>query len=261
MEKFFPEGDEKLILLDRCAAALDVEFFRTALDKLNNRYPELLNIEPPRTSVDVLRTLPHLNRPNDDWFYDFVEALSRDPYNRAVLWYLLPNYEEVLENRIIERRCRRSSANRKQEELIEEELIVTEMRKPSDYAKFRTSLYDDLEEPEGLHLRAYQEELVEPALRGKNTIACAPTGSGKTEVAIYVAVSHLNEKESKKEPARVAMLVPRTPLVDQQKYRFHKYVRGRYYVEGFHGSGLKGSSRRDSVLACDIVVMTPQILL
>ncbi|WKX92590.1 hypothetical protein Q1695_010543 [Nippostrongylus brasiliensis] len=271
LEKFFPEGDEKLILLDRCAAALDVEFFRTALDKLNNRYPELLNIEPPKTSVDelderywaakVLRTLPHLNRPNDDWFYDFVEALSRDPYNRAVLWYLLPNYEEVLENRIIERRCRRSSANRKQEELIEEELIVTEMRKPSDYAKFRTSLYDDLEEPEGLHLRAYQEELVEPALRGKNTIACAPTGSGKTEVAIYVAVSHLNEKESKKEPARVAMLVPRTPLVDQQKYRFHKYVRGRYYVEGFHGSGLKGSSRRDSVLACDIVVMTPQILL
>ncbi|VDL65421.1 unnamed protein product [Nippostrongylus brasiliensis] len=195
MEKFFPDGDEKLILLDRCAAALDVEFFRTALDKLNNRYPELLNIEPPKTSVD--------------------------------------------ENRIIERRCRRSSATRKQEELIEEELIVTEMRKPSDYAKFRTSLYDDLEEPEGLHLRAYQEELVEPALRGKNTIACAPTGSGKTEVAIYVAVSHLNEKESKKEPARilklrlvhlyvkVAMLVPRTPLVDQQKYRFHKYVRGR----------------------------------
>ncbi|KAK5967418.1 DNA RNA helicase domain containing protein, partial [Trichostrongylus colubriformis] len=59
----------------------------------------------------------------------------------------------------------------------------------------------------------------------------------------------------------VAMLVPRTPLVDQQKHRFHKYVRGRYYVEGFHGSGLKGASRRDIVLACDIVVMTPQILL
>lgn len=40
-----------------------------------------------------------------------------------------------------------------------------------------------------------------------------------------------------------------------------KFLVFRYYVEGFHGSGLKGSSRRDIVLACDIVVMTPQILL
>ncbi|VDO98983.1 unnamed protein product [Heligmosomoides polygyrus] len=110
-------------------------------------------------------------------------------------------------------------------------------------------------------MRPYQEELVETAVRGKNTIACAPTGSGKTEVAIYVAMSHLNQRETDKQPARVAMLVPRTPLVEQQKLRFHTYVRGKYYVEGFHGSGLKGSSRRDIVLACDIVVMTPQILL
>lgn len=44
----------------------------------------------------ILRTMPHLDRSTDDWFYDFVEACSKDPYNRAVLWYLLPNYEEVL---------------------------------------------------------------------------------------------------------------------------------------------------------------------
>ncbi|KAK6033070.1 DEAD/DEAH box helicase [Ostertagia ostertagi] len=123
------------------------------------------------------------------------------------------------------------------------------------------AVYDDIQEAEPLSLRPYQEELVETAVRGKNTIACAPTGSGKTEVAIYVAMSHLDEKAKSNQPARVAMLVPRTPLVDQQKYRFHKYVRGKYYVEGFHGSGLKGASRRDIVLACDIVVMTPQILL
>uniref|UniRef100_A0A0K0CYH8 Helicase ATP-binding domain-containing protein n=1 Tax=Angiostrongylus cantonensis TaxID=6313 RepID=A0A0K0CYH8_ANGCA len=52
------------------------------------------------------------------------------------------------------------------------------------------------------------------------------------------------------------MLVPRIPLVEQQRDRFHKY-----YVEGFHGSGHKTESRRDLVLACHIVVMTPQILL
>lgn len=82
--------------------------------------------------------------------------------------------------------------------------------------------YDDVQEPETLVLRPYQEELVSPwtslgsslkdesiilkvetALRGKNVIACAPTGSGKTEVCIYVAMSHLDAKADKNEPARV----------------------------------------------------------
>ncbi|KAK6048060.1 hypothetical protein COOONC_14437 [Cooperia oncophora] len=191
------------------------------------------------------------------------------------------NEYKVEENRAIERRRRRTGKSVRDDEFLGAVPEITEMRKPSDYANFRTRMYDDIQEAEQLRLRPYQEELVgsyvfstlryyfrelialqvEAALQGKNTIACAPTGSGKTEVSIYVAMSHLDEKAAKNQPARVAMLVPRIPLVDQQKYRFHKYVRGRYYVEGFHGSGLKGASRRDIVLACDIVVMTPQILL
>ncbi|KAK6726931.1 hypothetical protein RB195_004933 [Necator americanus] len=274
MEKFFPEGEEQLFMLDRCAAALEPEFFVTSLEKINNPYPELLpkTLIPPvnddkkidhrHWAACILRTLPHLIRNTDDWFYDFVEACSKDPYNRAVLWFLLPNYEEVLENRLIERRRRQGFRNIRDEGIIGEIEIVTTMRKPSDYAKYRASDYDDVQEPETLILRPYQEELVETALRGKNVIACAPTGSGKTEVCIYVAISHLDAKAEMNEPARVAMLVPRIPLVDQQKHRFHKYVRGKYYVEGFHGSeGSKGTSRRDTVLASDIVVMTPQIML
>ncbi|KIH42658.1 hypothetical protein ANCDUO_27355, partial [Ancylostoma duodenale] len=104
-------------------------------------------------------------------------------------------------------------------------------------------------------------------------------------------MSHLDAKADKNEPARVAMLVPRIPLVDQQNLdsinmcaeseftRSHvlvayvvdefssirSYSRNcelRYYVEGFHGSeGSKSTSRRDTVLASDIVVMTPQIML
>ncbi|XGW22997.1 hypothetical protein V3C99_005329, partial [Haemonchus contortus] len=270
LEKFFPEGDDELILLDRCAAALDAEFFVNSLNKLDNGYPELISIKVPTFGEEIderywaariLRTLPLLNRNTDDWFYDFVKACSRDPYNRAVLFYLLPNYEEVLENRLIEKRRRRTGKSVKDDEFVGAVPEITEMRKPSDYAHFRTSMCDDVQESETLKLRPYQEELAEAALRGKNTIACAPTGSGKTEVAIHVATSHLDERAENHQPARVAMLVPRTPLVDQQKHRFHKYVRGKYYVEGFHGSGLKGASRRDIVLACDIVVMTPQILL
>ncbi|KJH42989.1 DEAD/DEAH box helicase [Dictyocaulus viviparus] len=245
MEKFFPEGDEELKMLDRCAAALEPEFFITSLSKLNNSYPELQSLKRKENSKKGKRE----------------GACSKDPYNRAVLWYLLPNYEEVLENRAIERRRRRIGRSAKNEEVVEDIPEIFEMRKPADYVSYRINDINDLHDTEPLRLRPYQEELVEMALRGKNTIACAPTGCGKTEVSIYVAVSHLDEKAEKNEPGRVAMLVPRIPLVDQQKQRFQKYIRGKYYVEGLHGSGVKGASRRDAVLACDIVVMTPQILL
>ncbi|KAJ1368136.1 hypothetical protein KIN20_029205 [Parelaphostrongylus tenuis] len=273
MEKFFPEGEDELKMLDRCAAALEPEFFVASLAKLNNPYPELQSLRRENEHVNnvaiddrdwaarILRTLPCLDRKTDDWFYDFVEACSKDPYNRAVLWYLFPNYEEVLENRLIEKRRRPPGKSVNDVDIIEDIPEITEMRKAVDFISFRSREFDEIQESERLVLRPYQEELVEMAVRGKSTIICAPTGCGKTEVGIYVAMCHLDEKAEKNEPARVAMLVPRIPLVDQQRQRFHKYVRGRYYVEGFHGTAQRAASRRDLVLACDIVVMTPQILL
>lgn len=42
-----------------------------------------------------------------------------------------------------------------------------------------------------LELREYQKELAAPALKGKNTIICAPTNSGKTYVALEIAKKHL----------------------------------------------------------------------
>lgn len=45
-----------------------------------------------------------------------------------------------------------------------------------------------------LTLNEYQNELAKPALEGYNCIICAPTNSGKTYVALYVALNHLNEK-------------------------------------------------------------------
>ena len=50
-------------------------------------------------------------------------------------------------------------------------------------------------ETKDLLLREYQRELAKDALDGKNTIICAPTGSGKTRVATHIICEHLKKQE------------------------------------------------------------------
>ncbi|WAR20813.1 IFIH1-like protein [Mya arenaria] len=58
--------------------------------------------------------------------------------------------------------------------------------------------------PHSLELRDYQIELAEEAIKGRNTIICAETGTGKTWVALHIVASHLAK-------AKVVKMVIRVP--------------------------------------------------
>lgn len=59
-----------------------------------------------------------------------------------------------------------------------------------------------------IKLRAYQEEVVQTALRGENSIIWLPTGGGKTRAAVYVTKKHLENRAN----AKVAVLVNKVKL-------------------------------------------------
>ncbi|PIC50819.1 hypothetical protein B9Z55_001573 [Caenorhabditis nigoni] len=201
-----------------------------------------------------------LRNEHEEWFYGLLEAMKHDPTNRAALYFLNKNYAVELEEREKERDRQRLQILKGQqinEEAVGEQIFKEIRAQPSE------SGYNPSIETAELKLRTYQEELVQPALEGKNCVVVAPTGAGKTEVAIYAALNHIKERHNQKKAARVVLLVPKIPLVNQQKERFLKYCAGQYHVCGIHGSEKSdtGEGRRDDVLQAHIVVMTPQILI
>lgn len=54
-----------------------------------------------------------------------------------------------------------------------------------------------------LNLREYQEELSREALRGNNSVICAPTGSGKTVIAAYIIRNHIYNLQRNGKPSKV----------------------------------------------------------
>ena len=116
-------------------------------------------------------------------------------------------------------------------------------------------LVDGMEKQE-LKLREYQDELVKPALEGMNTIICAPTGSGKTFVAMEAIKHHV----TKRDPKYVVFIVNTVSLVEQQETRLQQYL-----PEPVEVSSVCGSNPDVSLLSVlkenDVVVVTAQVLL
>ncbi|XP_015270024.1 PREDICTED: probable ATP-dependent RNA helicase DDX58 [Gekko japonicus] len=109
--------------------------------------------------------------------------------------------------------------------------------------------------------RSYQNELAQPALNGKNTIICAPTGSGKTFVSLIICDHHLRNRPAG-EKGKVIFLATKVPVYEQQKKVFQEH----FERTGFTVAGICGETAAETPVAMvieenDITVMTPQILL
>ncbi|CAK8690223.1 unnamed protein product [Clavelina lepadiformis] len=120
---------------------------------------------------------------------------------------------------------------------------------------------DDVENHNGqnkeMNLRDYQLELAAPGLEGHNSIIVAPTGSGKTHVAIKICLEHIRKVKKPK----IVFLAPVKTLAQQQFLLFKKFLDDDPDMV----CQLDGDS--DSTIPVDsiysrhtVAVMTPQIL-
>ncbi|KAG7220669.1 hypothetical protein INR49_017930 [Caranx melampygus] len=110
---------------------------------------------------------------------------------------------------------------------------------------------------EDFKLYAYQEEVVERALRGENIIIWLPTGGGKTRAAVYVTKRHL-ETTSR---AKVVVLVNKVHLVDQHyKKEFRPHLDLDHTVMPVSGDSDEKDFFGKVVQKSDVVICTAQIL-
>ncbi|CAL1526588.1 unnamed protein product [Lymnaea stagnalis] len=115
-------------------------------------------------------------------------------------------------------------------------------------------------EQPSLNLRQYQLELAANALKGRNTIICAPTGSGKTRVAMHIILEHLKGQKENEPKRKVAFLARTVPLVMQQYKSIGKYLPKPYEVTNLTGESEDSMHLHMILPDNDVIVMTPRIL-
>ncbi|KAE9551821.1 hypothetical protein FO519_004953 [Halicephalobus sp. NKZ332] len=210
------------------------------------------------------------------WFNEFLVALDRHPKTRPIAAYLDPDYKITNEKYLIYLKTLRVPV-KFEFDLVDESEIPKEPRPQSDFEMRRKNLEYVI--GDNYILRNYQEELSSKAKKGINTIICAPTGSGKTFVALEIIVNHLRLKRQYHQTSRVVLFVPTIPLVEQQHRRIQNRVGSEFSVTKMSGAEKtsmtcrristadganpsmmdKENTQASFVLAGDICVMTPQI--
>ncbi|MCP9264581.1 BMA-DRH-3, isoform e [Dirofilaria immitis] len=284
-----------------CAALKDMGY-----ESIKNVVQEMMkNKKYDEAACYLMRNLPkikNLGCESSGWYFDFLNACLVDSANRSIPEFIDPDYKICLDAHNAQCRILKISQDKLRiqnglpntvEELGEPE--KPENRTQEHYKKYRIKAFSDeklerLEDAESIELRPYQQELVETACRGINTIICAPTGSGKTVVAAYIILEHLRAMKVANKPSRfrglscqlefvgtcmfetlealrimcksVAMLVPTIPLVEQQCIMLNRYLRKTFWVDGMSGSEqVDENGRAPNVLASHVTVFTPQIFI
>ncbi|XP_052773520.1 antiviral innate immune response receptor RIG-I-like [Mya arenaria] len=111
--------------------------------------------------------------------------------------------------------------------------------------------------PHSLELRDYQIELAEEAIKGRNTIICAETGTGKTWVALHIVASHLAKASNS--PKKVVFMARTGVLIKQQANRFKRFL-PQYQTKLITGEEEDSRMIDAFVPNYDIMCFTPQIL-
>lgn len=121
-------------------------------------------------------------------------------------------------------------------------------------------LFSNIEKQKLSVLTAVQERVIPALLDGKDCLAIAPTGTGKTEAFAIPLVQHLLEK-GQREHASVLMLLPTRELCIQTKDRIAKLIEGTSLgIACFYGGGTYESQLADYPSA-HLVLATPGRLL
>uniref|UniRef100_A0A8C7M4S3 Activating signal cointegrator 1 complex subunit 3 n=1 Tax=Oncorhynchus kisutch TaxID=8019 RepID=A0A8C7M4S3_ONCKI len=109
-------------------------------------------------------------------------------------------------------------------------------------------------------MREYQRELAEPVFQGKNTVICAPTGCGKTVVALAICEQHLKVKGK---GAKVVFMATKVDVFNQQYKLFQEHFQEKdpdIRIDGLCGNQGDQLSMKVVMENNDIIVLTPQIL-
>ncbi|XP_052772064.1 antiviral innate immune response receptor RIG-I-like isoform X2 [Mya arenaria] len=140
--------------------------------------------------------------------------------------------------------------NRSDEESEEENSIC------SDYES--SDAEKEEPKPHSLELRDYQIELAEDAIKGRNTIICSETGTGKTWVALHIVASHLAAASNS--PKKVVFMARTGVLIKQQANRFKRYL-PQYQTKLVTGEEKDSRMLDACVVNYDIMCLTPQVLI
>ncbi|XP_052772055.1 antiviral innate immune response receptor RIG-I-like isoform X2 [Mya arenaria] len=144
----------------------------------------------------------------------------------------------------------KDKTNESDEESEEENTLA------SDYES--SDAEEEKPKPHSLELRDYQIELAEDAIKGRNTIICAETGTGKTWVALHIVASHLAAASNWK-PRKVVFMARTGVLIKQQANRFKRFL-PQYQTKLITGEEEDSRMIDAFVPNYDIMCFTPQIL-